>query len=42
MSLDYFLAEPSGFIPGTTMTASAMQDPQARADLIGYLKRTTH
>jgi cytochrome c len=38
MSLNYFLAEPSGFIPGTTMAASPMQNPQARADVIGYLK----
>jgi glucose/arabinose dehydrogenase/cytochrome c2 len=41
MSLDYFLAEPSGFIPGTTMSASPIQNPQARADLIGYLKSMT-
>jgi glucose/arabinose dehydrogenase/cytochrome c2 len=41
MSLDYFLAEPSGFVPGTTMTASAVQNPQARVDLIGYLRSVT-
>jgi cytochrome c2 len=41
MSLDYFVAEPSGFVRGTTMTASAVQNPQARVDLIGYLKSVT-
>jgi cytochrome c len=38
MSLDYFLAEPAGFVPGTTMAAVALPNPQARADLLGYMK----
>jgi cytochrome c len=38
MSLDYFLASPEGFVPGTTMNAAGIADPQSRTDLIGYLK----
>jgi aldose sugar dehydrogenase len=38
LSLDYFLADPSGFIPGTSMSAPPVPNPQARADLIGYLR----
>jgi glucose/arabinose dehydrogenase/cytochrome c2 len=41
MSLDYFLAEPAGFVPGTTMAAVSLPNPQARADLLGYMKSAT-
>jgi glucose/arabinose dehydrogenase/cytochrome c2 len=41
MALDYFLAGPEGFVPGTTMSAPPVVDPQARADLIGFLKSAT-
>ena len=40
MSLDYFLASPSGFVPGTTMGAAGIADPQSRTDLIGHLKES--
>ena len=35
--LDAWLANPSGFLPGTTMMSLGVPDPQARADLIAYL-----
>jgi glucose/arabinose dehydrogenase/cytochrome c2 len=41
MTLDYFLAGPEGFMPGTVMAAQPIQSPQDRADLIGYLKSVT-
>lgn len=39
--LDAWLANPSGFLPGTTMMSLGVPDPQARADLIAYLSLFT-
>ena len=36
-SLDRFLADPLGMVPGTTMTYDGVKDPVDRADLIAYL-----
>ena len=35
--LDAWLANPTGFIPGTVMMTLGVPDPQQRADLIAYL-----
>lgn len=37
-TLDRFLADPLGTVPGTAMTYAGVPDPQNRADLIAYLK----
>lgn len=37
-TLDRFLADPLGAVPGTAMTYAGVPDPQNRADLIAYLK----
>lgn len=38
-NLDAFIAKPKTFLPGTTMGAfPGLKDPQARADVIAYLK----
>ncbi len=37
-TLDEWLADPSGFIPGTTMTFAGMKQGKDRQDLIAYLK----
>ncbi|HWD34521.1 MAG TPA: hypothetical protein VG840_00070, partial [Casimicrobiaceae bacterium] len=37
-TLDRWLANPSAFIPGTTMTFPGIRDVQARADVIAYLE----
>jgi cytochrome c len=36
--LDKFLAHPQSYVAGTNMTYSRIQDPERRADLIGYLR----
>lgn len=36
--LDKFLAHPQSYVAGTKMTYSRIQDPERRADLIGYLR----
>jgi cytochrome c len=36
-TLDRFLADPPGTVPGTTMTYAGIADAQQRADLIAYL-----
>jgi cytochrome c len=36
--LDLWLANPSGFLPNSTMIFVGIDDPQRRADLIEYLK----
>ncbi len=36
-TLDRFLANPPGALPGTTMTYAGVSDAQERADLIAYL-----
>ncbi len=40
-TLDRFLADPRGLVPGTRMTYAGIADPQERADLIAYLKAAT-
>lgn len=37
-SLDRFLADPMGVVPGTTMGYAGVKDARERADLIGYLR----
>jgi len=37
-TLDKWLADPEGFLPGTTMTFQGIKDPKARRDVIAYLK----
>lgn len=37
-TLETYLAEPKGFIPGTKMAFAGVKDPTERADLIAYLK----
>jgi cytochrome c len=38
-TLDQFLADPQALIPENHMAFPGMDDPQARADLIGFLKQ---
>lgn len=38
-TLDRFLADPPGTVPGTTMTYAGVPDPRERADLIAWLKQ---
>jgi cytochrome c len=40
-TLDPFLADPQGFLPGNRMTFRGIDDAQARADLIAYLQTAT-
>lgn len=40
-ALDGWLADPAGFLPGTTMTFTGYQMPGDRAALIQYLVATT-
>ncbi len=37
-SLDRFLADPRGFVPGTTMTYAGVPKAQDRADIIAFLQ----
>jgi cytochrome c len=39
-NLDAFLASPSGYLPGTTMTIAGISDAKERADIIAALKKT--
>ena len=39
VALDRFLADPTGTVPGTTMTYAGIPEAQSRADLIAYLKQ---
>ena len=36
-SLDAFLADPAGFMPGNAMVSPGMSSPQDRAAVIAYL-----
>lgn len=36
-SLDAFLADPSGFIPGSEMQRGTVRDPELRAAIVAYL-----
>jgi cytochrome c len=38
-TLDRFLADPLGTVPGTTMTYAGVPQAKERADLIAWLKR---
>lgn len=38
-TLNRFLADPPGTVPGTTMTYAGVADPAERADLIAYLRK---
>jgi cytochrome c len=40
-TLDAWLANPEAFIPGNRMIFPGVEDAQARADLIGFLKQAT-
>jgi cytochrome c len=40
-TLDGFLADPQAFLPGNRMTLPGINDAQARADLIAYLRTAT-
>lgn len=40
-SLDAFLANPSGFVPGNRMVSPGVRNPAARADLLFYLRHVT-
>ncbi|MGH6899667.1 MAG: c-type cytochrome [Geminicoccaceae bacterium] len=40
-TLDAFLVDPQGFVPGNRMTFAGIEEPQARADLIAYLQTAT-
>ena len=40
-TLDKFLENPRGLVPGTKMTYAGVKEAQERADLIAYLKRAT-
>jgi cytochrome c len=40
-TLDAFLADPRGVVPGTKMTYAGIKSAQDRADLIAYLKEVT-
>jgi len=37
-TLNKFLEDPAGFLPGTRMTYAGVKDAQERADLIAYLE----
>jgi cytochrome c len=39
-SLDKYLADPQGFVPGNRMPFAGIADTSARADLIAYLAKT--
>lgn len=38
-TLDAFLADPQGFLPGTSMAYVGLREPSVRADVIAYLVR---
>jgi cytochrome c len=40
-TLDAFLADPQGLLPGNRMTFAGIEEPKARADLIAYLRTAT-
>ncbi len=37
-NLDHFLANPRGFVPGTSMAFAGLRRPEERADLLAYLQ----
>jgi cytochrome c len=36
--LDEFLADPASFVPGTTMVIDGVEDPDARSQIVAYLR----
>jgi cytochrome c2 len=38
ITMNLFIANPSGYFPGTSMSAAPVSDPQQRRDIIGYLR----
>ena len=38
--LDRFIADPEALVPGTSMAFAGSRDPQERAAIIAYLRRT--
>jgi cytochrome c2 len=40
-TLSAFLSDPAGFVPGNTMVSPGVQDPQAIADLLFYMRHVT-
>ncbi len=40
-TLDAFLADPLGTVPGTFMTYAGIQDPEGRAQLLAFLEVAT-
>ena len=40
-TLDAFLADPLGTVPGTLMTYAGIQDPKERAELLAFLEVAT-
>jgi glucose/arabinose dehydrogenase/cytochrome c2 len=38
ITMNLFIANPSGYFPGTSMSATPVTDPQQRRDIIGYLR----
>ena len=40
-TLNMFLADPLGTVPGTFMTYAGIQDPEERAQLIAFLEVAT-
>ena len=40
-TLDVFLADPLGTVPGTFMTYAGIQDPEERAQLLAFLEVAT-
>jgi cytochrome c len=39
-TLDRYIADPEGLVPGTAMSAPPLRDGQERADLLAYLARS--
>ena len=39
-TLDRYIADPEGLVPGTAMSAPPLRDEEERADLLAYLART--
>ena len=40
-SLDRYLANPAGYVPGTAMVAGAVRDGESRAAIVAYLATTS-
>jgi len=40
VTLDRYIADPDGLVPGTAMSSLPLRDEQERADLVAYLART--